>query len=378
MKKQVLILGAGPAGLAAAEAAAAHGAQATLCGAEQYPPYFRPRLTRYLSEPSAADRMAIRKPEWYAEKGIGLKTGTVADFIDVPQKTVRFSDGSLLQWDSLVLAMGASPNRLPLPCKEPAMTLRSYDDAVAVRQLALARGRAVIVGGGLLGLEVAWELNGAGVNTAVVERAPWLMPRQLNEAAGIHLQRRLEASGLSLTIATDPTTLSACYEGACVVLCAGVQANLALVQGTGIAAGRSVTVDDHMGTNLEGIYACGDVAEFNGRNWGLIAVAQEQGEIAGANAAGSNAVYIETPPSPMLKVGAHGVFSVGDITEGEGIVSLSEESEAGYACLMVRDGVLVGAVLVGDTKAGMKLKKAVADRISLAGAKSYPEAMQGI
>ena len=375
-KRSVLIIGAGPAGLAAAEAAAAGGAEATLCGAEPYAPYWRPRLTRYLSEPSDAARLAIRKPEWYAERGILLLTGKTAERIDTAQKEVRFSDGSALPWHSLVLATGALPNRPNLPCRVPPLTLRCYDDAVIVRNEALKAGRAIVVGGGLLGLETAWEINAAGVSTAVIERAPWLMPRQLNQAAGLSLQRRLEASGMAIATAQDPEACPNVYDGACVILCAGVQADLTLVRGSAIATGRAIPVDDRMRTNARDVYACGDVAEFNGRNWGLIAVAQEQGRVAGANAAGHDAVYVEAPPSPMLRVGAHGVFSVGDVAEGEGIATLSEETDAGYGCLMLRDGALAGAVLVGDTKAGMKLKKAVAERKSLAGAGSFAEAIQ--
>ncbi len=372
-KNQVLIIGAGPAGLAAADSAAAQGASVTLCGAEPYAPYWRPRLTHCLSEPTEAAALAIRKPEWFSSRGVTLLTGITAEQLDAERKTARFTDGTVLMWDSLVLATGALPNRPNLPCKVPPITLRNFDDAVRLRSAALAVGRAIVVGGGLLGLETAWELNTAGVKTAVIELAPWLMPRQLNQAAGRYLQRRLEESGMEIMTGQDPQTCPGVYEGACVVLCAGVRADLSLVLGTAITAGRSILVDEHMRTNIPGIYACGDAAEFNGRNWCLMTVAQEQGKVAGANAAGGNITYVETPPSPMLKVGALNVLSVGDITEGDGIASLGEETDAGYGCLMIRDSMLVGAVLVGDTKAGMKLKKAVGEQIKVSGALNFSD-----
>ncbi len=375
-QRNVLIIGAGPAGLAAADGAASRGASVTLCGAEPYAPYWRPRLTHYLSDPSDAASLAIRKPEWFSERGIVLLTNKAAVRIDTEQKTVHFSDGSVLPWDSLVLAPGALPNLPNLPCENTPLTLRSYDDAVRVRSATMAAGKAIVVGGGLLGLETAWEINASGVKTTVIEIAPWLMPRQLNKAAGNYLQQRLEASGLEIMIGQNPQTCPAVYAGACVVTCAGVRADLSLVQDTAIAVGRCIQVDDHMRTSEAGIFACGDAAEFNGRSWGLMAVAQEQGKVAGINAAGGDAVYTETPPSPMLKVGAHSVFSVGDITEGDGVVSLSEETNTGYGCLMLRDGVLAGAVLVGDTKAGTKLKKAVSEKRSFSSAGSYADVMQ--
>ncbi len=373
---QVLIIGAGPAGLAAADNAAAQGARVTLCGAEPYAPYWRPRLTHCLSEPEEATSLAIRKPEWFTGRGITLQTGKAAEHIDVERKIAHFTDGSELPWDSLVLATGALPNRPNLPCKEPPMTLRSYDDAVRLRSSALAAGRAIVVGGGLLGLETAWELNTAGVKTSVIELAPWLMPRQLNQEAGQYLQHRLEAAGIEIMIGQDPQTCPGVYDGACVVLCAGVRADLSLVSGTAIAAARSIQVDEHMRTNVPGIFACGDAAEFNGRNWCLMTVAQEQGKVAGINAAGGNAAFTDTPPSPMLKVGALSVFSVGDITEGDGIVSLSEETDTGYGCLMLRNNLLVGAVLIGDTKTGMRLRKAISEKREFSIANKYIDVMQ--
>lgn len=373
MGRKVLIIGAGPAGLAATEAAAGMGANVTLRGAEQYPPYWRPRLTHFLAEPVPAEKLAMRKPEWYAEKGIELLTGKEAAAINLSSKTVSWKNGGETPWDTVVLAMGSSPNMPAIAGAAHALALRSYDDAVRVRETALRLGRAVIVGGGLLGLETAWELNAAGVKATLIERSPWLLPRQLNRAGGQYLEKRLASSGINLIIGRDPSTMQEYYQGACVVLCAGVQANLSLLKGTGIAVNRAIVVDDQMRTSEENIYACGDAAEYNGRSWGLIAVAQEQGKVAGTNAAGGDTAYADTPPSPMLKVGAHSVFSVGDVSEGEGVTMVDDENDDDYSCLMLRDDVLIGAVLVGNTAAGAKLKKAVGEHRSYKGMSSAAE-----
>jgi NAD(P)H-nitrite reductase large subunit len=372
-KIHVLILGAGPAGLAAAEAAAAQGAEVTLCGEEHYPPYWRPRLTHALSKPEPVEKLLIKKPDWYAQNGVVLLTDRTAQRIDAGHRKVFWKSGDETPYDALVLAAGASPNIPAVAGVKTAYALRSYDDAVKIRQAALETGKAVIIGGGLLGLETAWELNNAGVKTALIERSPWLMPRQLNREGGQYLQHRLEFTGITLITGIDPSNLQEYYAGACVILCAGVQATLTVLEGSGILANRSVIVDDHMRTNMDGIYACGDIAEYQGRNWGLMSVAQEQGKVAGANAAGGDTTYVETPPSPMLKVGAVSVFSVGDVAVGDGIVELSEEKADGYTCLMLKDNVLMGAVLIGNTAAGMKLKKAVAEHRSFAGINSTTE-----
>jgi NAD(P)H-nitrite reductase large subunit len=376
MGKKVLIVGAGPAGLAAAEAAALRGAEVRLCGGESYPPYWRPRLTHWLSEPVPIEKLAIRKPEWYAERGIRLETGKTAVRVDTAGKAVRWADGSADGYDALVLAAGAEPNMPQIPGAADALALRGYDDAARLREAALAAGRAVIVGGGLLGLETAWELNAAGVGSTLVERNRWLMPRQLDRPGGQYLQRKLEARGIVFVVGQDPALLGELYHGACVVLAAGVRANLAFLEGSGVTQGRGVTVDDRMRASAAGVYACGDIAEFMGRSWGLLPVAEAQGKVAGANAAGGDEAYAETPPSPVLKTGDVAVFSVGDVAGGEGVVALREENEAGYKCLFVREGVLVGAALIGDMKAGMKLKKAVAEKRRLDGAADVKTAME--
>lgn len=379
MAKNVLIIGAGPAGLAAAEAAASAGASVTLCGAEPYAPYWRPRLTRCLAEPEPVEKLAIKKPEWYARSGVRLITGKTAASIDTQKKKVYWTDGGeATAYDALVLAAGSQPNLPQISGAERALALRTYDDAVKIREAALAAGRAAIIGGGLLGLETAWELNAAGVKSTLVERSQWLMPRQLNREGGLYLQRRLESSGVALSIGIDPSMLGELYQGACIIMAAGVRADLAALGGSGVAVNKGILVDGHMRASAGDVYACGDVAEYMGRSWGLLQVAQEQGRVAGANAAGGDAAYAETPPSPMLKAGDISVFSVGDISEGGGVVSLREENGAGYKCLMLKEDVLVGAVLIGDTKIGTKLKKAVGEKRILSGIVDIKDAIESL
>lgn len=378
-KTRVLIIGAGPAGLAAAGAAAAQGAAVMLCGDEPYLPYWRPRLTHCLAEPASAEALFIRKPQWYEQNGIAVQSGRRAVRVDAAARKVIWNDGGESHWDALVLATGSVPNRPSIPGAEGALTLRTWDDAVEIRRAALAASRAVVVGGGLLGLETAWELNAAGVKATLVERSRWLLPRQLNREGGLYLQHRLESSGLGLIVGEDPSTLGELYRDACVVLAAGVRADTELAQDAGVACGaRGVTVDGRMRTNLPGVYACGDAAEYDGRCWGLQPVAEAQGRVAGANAAGGDEAYAETPPSPMLKIGRHAVFSVGDLSPSDDVRMLSEETGDGYACLMLREDRLVGAALVGNTSASMKLKKALRENRYFAGIKNIKELLQSL
>ncbi len=374
-QKRVLILGAGPAGVAAAEAAAARGAAVTLCGAEPYAPYFRPRLPRLLAEPLPAAALAIRKPEWFEKTGVTLRLNARAVAVDAAAQAVTFADGSALGYDALVLAVGAECFIPPVPGAEP-MALRSYDDAVDIRACALERRRAVVVGGGLLGLETAWELNNAGAQVTVIERLPWLLPRQLNREGGDYLQKQLEERGFTLHVGADPADFQPLYDGACVVVAAGIRPCVALAQAAGAACERAVVVDEHMATSLPGVFACGDAAQFQGRNWGLMPTAQEQGKVAGANAAGDSLSYVDAPPSPMLKVGTLGVFSTGDMS-GEGARALMD-FDGGYGCAMLREDVIVGAALVGNTSAAQKLRRAVAEGRAFPGAREFADILTAL
>ena len=364
-----MILGAGPAGVAAAQAAAAGGAAVTLCGAEPYAPYFRPRLPRLLAEPAEAAALAIKKPDWFAANGVTLRVGLRATALDAAARRVTFADGSTLSYDALVLATGAECFVPPVPGAQP-MALRSYDDAVAIRACALQTGRAVVVGGGLLGLETAWELNNAGVATTVIERLPWLLPRQLNREGGDYLQKQLEDRGFALHVGADPADFQDYYAGACVVVAAGIRPCTGLAQAAGAACERAVVVDERMATSLPGVFACGDAAQFQGRNWGLMPTAQEQGRVAGANAAGGNDRYVDAPPSPMLKIGGIlSVFSTGDVN-AEGSRALMS-FDSGFGCAVLKDDVLVGAALVGSTAAAQKLRKAVAEGRAFSGVQDF-------
>jgi nitrite reductase (NADH) large subunit len=274
--------------------------------------------------------------------------------------------------------MGSSPNRPRIDGAENAIAFRSYDDTVKIREAALAEGRAAIIGGGLLGLDTAWELNAAGVKVSLIECSDWLLPRQLNREAGLYLRRRLESSGIGFVTGQDPSTLAEIYRVACIVMTAGVHADLkALIPGS-VAVNRGIIVDGRMSTSMEGVYACGDAAEFMGQSLGLLAAAQEQGKVAGINAAGGDAVYMEMPPSPVLKVGSVSIFSVGDLSAGNGAASFSGETGNSYAYLTLRDGVLTGAMLVGDATVGMKLKKAVMEKRKFADSHTINEILAAV
>ncbi|HBQ63976.1 MAG TPA: hypothetical protein DD727_03450 [Clostridiales bacterium] len=358
---QILILGAGMAGLYAAEAATAKGAQVLMAGEEPNPPYWRPRLPRLLAGMQPVERILVRSPQDLEAKQIRFVPGLKAAKILPGRHQVIWTDGSATRYDSLVLAMGASPFIPSMGDRRDVLALRTYADAVKIRERALSAGKALVAGGGLLGLETAWHLKEAGVNVLVVEKLPWLLPRQLPRDGGEFLRRRLEASGLTVRVGLDPAEVGPDFEDACVVAAAGIRPNTALAMEAGIACGRGITADDRMETRIPGIYVCGDAAEYNGRNWGLIPVAQEQGRIAGENAAGVTSRYAEKLPSPMLRVGDVSVFSMGMGSDDAESGHYSEESETGYRCIRAGRGQVTGAALIGDMTDRALLTRAVAE-----------------
>lgn len=352
---QVLIIGAGPAGLSAAEASCKI-KKVVLAGAENYLPYYRPRLSKILSKMSPPEVLAIKPKEWFDKNNITLLLNHTAVQIEPKQKKVTWQDGNFTVYETLILSAGSYSFIPPIPDVEKPLALRSYDDAVAIHEAALKARKAVVFGGGLLGLETAYNLSEAGVDVTVIERNEWLLSRQLPKEGGEYLSSFLKQHGIAFVLNADTNAQQDKTKGACVVTAAGVRPNTAFLQGSGMNIEKAVLVDDHMKTNISDIYACGDVAQFNGKVLGLYPIATEQGKVAGENAAGGNTAYSEVPPSPMLKIGNLSVFSAGDNLNG---TVYFENSKDTFRSITVRDNILIGGALIGDISKASKLKNAV-------------------
>lgn len=357
-KTDVLIIGAGPAGLAAAEAAAKGGAAVTLAGAEPYLPYWRPRLSQMLAQPQKPEDIAIKTGDWFAKNLIDFRPGHTAVHIDIKNKSVYFKNGIVLKYRKLIVAAGSVSNIPPVRGVEKPYALRSYDDCAAIRKDALDKKRAAVIGGGLLGLETAYSLKEAGAEVLVSERNAYLLHRQLPKEGGDFLAFALKKHGIRFLF-NSGGELPEEWLNACVIIAAGVRPNTSFLQDTGISIGKGILADARMAANIPDVYACGDVAEFKGKCPGLIPVAFDQGKVAGINAAGGDAVYKEAPPSPMLKVGDLSVFSTGDNAGGK---VLYEDAGESFKSVTLKEGVLTGGVLIGDIRLMAKLKKAVSEK----------------
>ncbi len=361
----LLIVGAGIAGLAAAAAArkTAPGCRITLFNAEQGAPYQRLNLTRYLAGAVAKASLPVHPAEWYAEQRIELVGGRVAS-LDVAAKRLVLADGAALSWDRLVLATGANANRPLIPGSElPGVQVcRTLADADAILSRAVAGTRVVVVGGGVLGLEKAGALAGRGCQVQVLELAPSLMSRQLDAGGGACLARHLARVGIEVLTGVGVVRLTGTgrVEGVelrdgrvlpagLVLLAAGIRAETSLAAAAGLACGKlAIRVDDALRTSAADVWAAGDCCEHAERAYGLWSVSQHQGTVAGTNAAGGSAAFTGQKPTVRLKVLAADVVGIGPVAPAPDDRVLLDERPDVYRRLLVRQGRLAGAILVGD------------------------------
>jgi nitrite reductase (NADH) large subunit len=383
-KTHFLIVGGGIAGVSAAEAIhkAAPSADITLISEEPSLPYFRMSLTRYLAGEINRDQLDLHKEGWYLENHVNIAVSARVKDIDSNQKLVTLNDGRIFQYEKLILANGASPFVPPIPGKdlEGVMTLRSLEDAERIIQIFDHPAKVVCIGGGLLGLEIAGAIAKHGLKVTVLEALDWLLPRQLGQEAAELLRRQIETMGISVIVPAKTSALVGegkvegveitgntseaepvvCIPAELVLISAGVRPNLDLAKMAGVEVGRGVLVNEHMQTSNPDIYAAGDVCEFHGICYGLWVPAKKQGEVAGRHAAGQPADFTGDPPSAKLKVLGIDLFSIGQFApteEGDKLVAARQDDT--YISLLFRNGILIGANLLGETGLDSKVKKAI-------------------
>lgn len=371
MQYDVIILGAGPAGFHAAKAASQRQKTLLLAGAEPYLPYWRPRLPEVIATGEEPDRILMSGKDWFSEHGVEIQRSRKAERIDTAQKTVQWSDGTTSGYGSLILACGALPNVPSFPSEEKVLSLRSYQDAMEIRRRCAAAKKAWIIGGGALGLETAFALVRTGCRVAVSVRS-YPLSRQLDSEGGKFLSALLRQSGITVCRG-DIADFKSEMDGACVIAAAGVHPDVALAEKCGIQVRRGVLVDEKMRTSVPGIYACGDVAEYGGTVPGLMSVAVQQGETAGINASGGDAVYRAVLPAPLTKAAGLTIFSFGSLKPAEGVQIFRKAGAESYAAVAVRSCRIVGAAFIGDVSLGRKLKKWMEERKEIGRAASFEE-----
>ena len=345
----------------------------TVFGAEPHPNYNRILLSPVLAGEQTIDEIILNPLDWYAGHGIDLHLGKKVVEVNRSRRIVRAADGTEAAYDRLLLATGSNPFILPLPGKEleGVIAYRDIADTETMIEAAKTHRHAVVVGGGLLGLEAANGLMRRGMSVTVVHIAPWLMERQLDEVAGRMLQKSLEARGLRFLIGAETAALVGDAGGRVravqfkdgseepaelVVMAAGIRPNTLLAEKIGLHCNRGIVVTDTMQTITDGrIYAVGECAAHRGIAYGLVAPLFEQAKVC-ATHLGEFGIgrYLGSQTSTKLKVTGIDLFSAGEFMGGgttEEIV-LSDPYNSVYKKLVVRDDKLIGACLYGDTADG--------------------------
>jgi nitrite reductase (NADH) large subunit len=364
-----VIVGNGVAGVTAAQAIrqADADAEVHLFGAEPYLYYRRPQLWEFIAGQIEQDALYYRPAKWYAERSIELHLGIEVTGLDPTSHQLTLADGSQTTYDCLLLATGARPF-IP-PCegteKDGVFALRTLDDALAIRAYARKVDTAVVIGGGLLGLETARALHTAGLEVTVAEFFPYLLPRQLDEEGAQVLQALLEAQGLHIVTSATTTAIlgvpcAECIQlqsgakvtGDMVLFSTGIRSEVTLAKEAGLDVNRGVIVNEHLQTSVENIFAAGDAAEFERVVYGIIPPAIEQARIAAANmVALGSATYSGTMPSTTLKLAGAELTTLGEaLAEGEEYTQLRHADAAlgHYRKIVLRDGRIVGAILLND------------------------------
>lgn len=309
--KRYFILGGGIAALSAATAIRENDPSGliVMLSGENALPYYRPALTKQLLGSISPQDIAVKKPAWYDAPGRDIVTlnGRTVSSIDVEKKTVTLADGNVFAWDKLVYALGARCFIPPFEGsdKPNVIAVRDVRDAARVREMAKTARNAVVIGGGVLGLEAAWSLHQGGLNVSVVEFDARVMARQVDADVSEQIAQAMGNHGVKLLTCASAVKLDdqglhlkdgRILPADMVIVSAGIRANAEIAAAAGISVDRKIIVDEHMRTSAPDVYAAGDCAAC-GLSYGLWPEAKEMGRVAGINAAGGDAAYVtETFP----------------------------------------------------------------------------------
>jgi nitrite reductase (NADH) large subunit len=345
----------------------------TVFGAEPHPNYNRILLSPVLAGEQTIAEIVLNPLAWYEDNGITLHLGKAVTEIDRRLRVVRAADGTEAAYDRLLIATGSTPFILPVPGKELAGVIgyRDIADTEAMIDAAAKYRHAVVIGGGLLGLEAANGLMLRGMQVTVVHIAPWLMERQLDDVAGDLLRKSLIERGLGFRIGAHTEALLGDEAGRVravrfkdgtevpaelVVMAAGIRPNTALAERAGLHVNRGIAVSDTLQTVTDArVYAVGECAAHRGVAYGLVAPLFEQAKVCATHLAEFGiGRYLGSQVSTKLKVTGIDLFSAGDFMGGEGCdeIVLSDPQGGVYKKLVLKDDKLVGACLYGDTVDG--------------------------
>src|SRR6201991_329842 len=329
--------------------------------------YNRVLLSSVLAGETASHDIELRPANWWRDRGVTLKYGCRATEIDVGRRELKIAGDESIEFSRLVLATGSSPLRLNVPGGElPGVhTFRDSRDVDLLLALAARRKPVVVVGGGLLGLEAAYGLAKAGTPVTLLHLMERLMERQLDAPAADLLKTLVERKGIEVLLNANTARLHGekavagielidgrRIDADAVIFAAGIRPNVALAKDAGLPVNRGIVVDDSLQTGAADIFALGECAELRGVCYGLVEPAYEQARMLAQHLAGKYGSYSGSVVATNLKVSGVAVFSAGDFIAADAAetIVLNDASHGTYKKLVITNGRLTGAVLVGDTQ----------------------------
>ncbi|GGH25427.1 nitrite reductase large subunit NirB [Paenibacillus segetis] len=384
-REKLVVIGNGMAGISAVEQILKLTTKfdITVFGSEPHPNYNRIMLSYVLEGSKTIDDIVLNDLQWYQDNGITLHIGTTVTKIDEQAKEVVTADGVRVPYDKVLIATGSNSFILPVPGsdKEGVVGFRDIADCNQMLQAAKTYQKAAVIGGGLLGLEAAKGLVQLGMDVTVVHLMEDLMERQLDHQASSMLQAELERQGIKFKMGAQTAELlgdervsglrfadDSVLEAEFVVMAVGIKPNIAVAKESGIMVNRGIVVNDYMQTSMEGVYSVGECTEHRGTCYGLVAPLFEQGMILAKHICGvETAPYEGSVVSTKLKISGVDVFSTGEFIDGPGhmIIANKDEWKQTYKKILLREKVMVGAVLFGDISDSAELQKLIKQKAEM-------------
>ena len=382
--KRYLIIGNGVAGARAAVKIreADPTGEIKIFTEEAYPFYYRVRFPEFVAGEISLKDLTIHTPEFYRAKGISLHLEERMVEVNADKKEALSQKGKKYPYDFLLMATGGIAFVPPIKGadKKGVFTLRTMKDATDMKDFSGRIRKAILIGGGLVGLESGGALLRRGIKVAVIEHNPRILPRQIDFEGSKILQEKMEKMGFSFFLNADSEGIlgqkkaeglrlkdGRTVEGEMIIVSAGVRPNLQLARRMDLDVKSGIVVNDRLETNREAIYAAGDVAEHQGRVYGIWPAAQRQGETAGINMAGGNAGYKGTVVSNALKVVGVALTASGEIDADGRLECLvrTDREQSVYRKVVFQEDRIIGCILLGNVKGNSEITHAIENKIDV-------------
>lgn len=385
MEKNFVIIGSGVAAVNAAKTIREYdkGSNIFIFGEEPSLPYKRIKLSKDLYSDLHSEKVLIKKKKWYQDNHISVFINTKVVKINTDEQFIVTSNEAVFSYHKLLICTGANNRRLEINGinKKNIFTIRDMKEADELKGHLEDKESVVTIGGGVQGLETAWSILKAGKKVSIVEVAPLLMRRQLDTKSSLLLKRRIEKEGVKVYLNTSIDSIlgkesvtgikmndNSQINCDSIVYSIGVTPNTKLVHDTAIKLNRGIVVDEEMRTNIDSVYAAGDVAEVNNEIEGLWGTALEQGRVAGSNMVSKTAIYKKEIPTTIFNAFNVSLFSIGVVNEEQCDTTIVEEDgKEKYTRLFIKDNKIVGVISLEEVAASISYKSAIEKHVSLEG-----------